>query len=94
MADFHQNGNITTLHDLRQRSADDLAHEVSVLAASRKVTLILPCLYSELEGPAMPGILAELSKVRYLHRIIIGLDAASEEQYRKARSFFSALPQD
>lgn len=31
MADFHQNGNITTLHDLRHRS-DNLAHEVSVLA--------------------------------------------------------------
>jgi glucosyl-3-phosphoglycerate synthase len=94
MADFHQNGNITTLHDLRSRSQDMLAHEVSVFAASRKITLILPCLYSELEGPALPGILAELSKVSYLHRIIIGLDAADEAQYRKARAFFKVLPQN
>lgn len=55
MADFHQNGNITTLHNLRHRSDDNLAHEVSVLAGSRKVTLILPCLYSELEGSALPA---------------------------------------
>jgi glucosyl-3-phosphoglycerate synthase len=94
MADFHQNGNITTLHDLRHRSDDNLAHEVSVLAGSRKVTLILPCLYSELEGSALPGILAQLSKVSYLHRIIIGLDAADETQYRAARAFFNVLPQN
>ncbi len=94
MADFHQNGNITTLHDLRYRSAETLSHEVAVLAASRKVTLILPCLYSELEGPALSGILDELQKVTYLHRIIIGLDAADEQQYRHARAFFSRLPQD
>ncbi|MEM6383259.1 MAG: glycosyl transferase [Pseudomonadota bacterium] len=94
MADFHQNGNITTLHDLRARRPEILAHEVSVLAASRKVSLILPCLYSELEGPALPGILAQLSKITYLHRIIIGLDAADEQQFRTARSFFKVLPQD
>lgn len=94
MADFHQNGNITTLHNLKNRSAEDLAHEISVFAQTRKITLILPCLYSELAGGALPGIVAELKKVTYLHRIIIGLDAADEQQYRHARAFFSELPQD
>lgn len=94
MADFHQNGNITTLHNFRHRPAGSLEHEVSVFADSRKVTLILPCLYSELEGPALSGILDELQKVTYLHRIVIGLDRATEAQYRHARSFFSRLPQD
>ena len=50
MADFHQNGNITTLHNLRNRPAADLTREIAVFAETRKVTLILPCLYSELEG--------------------------------------------
>jgi glucosyl-3-phosphoglycerate synthase len=94
MADFHQNGNIATLHNLRTQSTDELSYELETFAQSRKITLILPCLYSELEGPAMPNILAELSKVTYLHRIIIGLDRADAEQYRKARAFFSDLPQN
>lgn len=94
MADFHQNGNITTLHNLRCRPAEHLAHEVSVYAEARKITLILPSLYSELEGPALANILDELSKVSYLHRIIIGLDRADEAQYREARTFFSTLPQE
>lgn len=94
MADFHQNGNITTLHNLRGRPAEHLAHEVSVYAEARKITLILPSLYSELEGPALANILDELSKVSYLHRIIIGLDRADEAQYRDARAFFSKLPQE
>ncbi|WP_170326444.1 glycosyl transferase [Ruegeria arenilitoris] len=94
MADFHQNGNITTLHNLRSRPAGQLAHEISVFAETRKITLILPCLYSELEGPALAGILKELAQVPYLHRIIIGLDQADEAQYRHARSFFADLPQN
>nr|WP_249200645.1 glycosyl transferase [Thetidibacter halocola] len=81
------------MHDLRCRSAGSLEHEISVYAESRKVTLILPSLYSELEGPALDHIVDELSKVSYLHRIIVGLDRADEAQYRHARSFFSRLPQ-
>lgn len=94
MADFHQNGNITTLHNLRQRPLGSLDHEISVIAQARKITLILPCLYSELEGTALSNILDELAQVPYLHRIIIGLDRADKEQFRKARAFFSRLPQE
>lgn len=42
----------------------------------------------------MPNIVSELSKVRYLHRIIIGLDAANEAQYRHAKQFFKGLNQN
>jgi len=56
--------------------------------------LILPCLYSELEGPAMENIVAELAKVPYLSQIVIGLDRADESQYKKALEFFKVLPQD
>jgi glucosyl-3-phosphoglycerate synthase len=94
MADFHQNGNITTLHNLRTRSLDDLTYELSSFAESRKISLILPSLYSELEGPALQNILDELAKAPYLHRIIIGLDQASEDQFRHARTFFARLPQN
>jgi glucosyl-3-phosphoglycerate synthase len=94
VADFHQNGNITTLHNLRTRSSAELADELASFAQTRKISLILPCLYSELEGEAMPHILSELSKVPYLHRIIIGLDRANADQFRHAKQFFKGLNQN
>ncbi|MDO6481760.1 glycosyl transferase [Shimia thalassica] len=94
MADFHQNGNITTLHNLRTRDVREMENELRAFASTRNITLILPCLYSELEGDALHNILKELSEVKYLHRIIIGLDAANEEQFRHAKEFFKALDQN
>jgi glucosyl-3-phosphoglycerate synthase len=94
MTDFHQNGNVATLHNLRTRSLDEMTYELETFAQSRKISLILPCLYSELETDAMPLILDELSKVTYLHRIIIGLDRADEAQFRHAQQFFKGLNQN
>ena len=94
MADFHQNGNIATMHNLRTRSPEELNYELETFAQSRRISLILPCLYSELATDAMPKILAELAKVSYLHRIIIGLDRADEAQFRHARQFFKGLNQN
>lgn len=94
MADFHQNGNIATLHNLRTRSLDEMTYELETFAQRRKFSLILPCLYSELETDAMPKILAELANVTYLHRVIIGLDRADEAQYRHAKEFFKGLNQN
>lgn len=94
MADFHQNGNIATIHNLRTTTDEDLTRELVTFANTRKISLILPSLYSELEGEALPNILKELAQVPYLHRIIIGLDRADEAQYRHARDFFSVLPQN
>ncbi|SMY10103.1 glycosyl transferase [Flavimaricola marinus] len=94
MVDFHQNGNIATLHNLRTQSLDEMTYELETFAQSRKISLILPCLYSELETEAMPIIVCELSRVSYLHRIIIGLDRANEEQFRNAKKFFKDLDQN
>jgi len=94
MADFHQNGNIAQFHNLRTRSLAELDYELETFAQTRKISLVLPSLYSELEGAALPDILAELAQVKYLHRIIIGLDRADAAQYAHARRFFSVLPQD
>ena len=94
MGDFYQNGVITTLHNFAQRPLEDMEAELLEFSRVRPMGLVLPCLYSELEGPAMDNIVAELCKVSYLSKIVIGLDRATEEQYRKAREFFSVLPQD
>jgi len=94
VADFHQNGNVATLHNLRSASSELLTHELTAFAQSRKISLVLPSLFSELEGEALPAILDELSGVPYLHRIVIGLDQADAGQYAHALEFFSRLPQN
>jgi len=94
MGDFHQSGVITTLHNLGSRPVEALEAELVEFAKTRPMALILPCLYSELEGPAMENIVAELAKVPYLSQIVIGLDRADESQYKKALEFFKVLPQD
>jgi glucosyl-3-phosphoglycerate synthase len=94
LADFHQNGNIATLHDLRTGSAEMLARALTTFAQTRRISLILPSLHSELEAPALGRIVDELSQVPYLHRIIVGLDRADADQYRHAVDYFSRLPQD
>jgi len=94
MADFHQNGIITTLHNLSDRSVDELETELLKFSKRRPMALILPSLFSELETEALPNIVEELRKVPYLSQIVIGLDRAEQEQYRYALKFFDALPQE
>lgn len=93
MGDFHQNGIITTLHNLNQRPLAEMEYELQVFSRLRPMTLILPSLYSELQGPALPNIINELKKVPYLSQIVIGLDRADRDQYLHAREFFGDLPQ-
>ncbi|MFQ3196443.1 MAG: glucosyl-3-phosphoglycerate synthase [Paraglaciecola sp.] len=94
MADFYQNGIVTTLHNLSERSVEDLETELVGFSKRRPMALILPSLYSELEGTALPHIIDEITKVPYLSQIVIGLDRADKEQYKHALSFFGELPQD
>ncbi len=93
MADFHQNGIITTLHNLTDRSLEEMERELTGFSEKRPMALILPSLYSELQTPALPNIVKELKDVPYLSQIVIGLDRAKESEYRHALSFFEALPQ-
>jgi glucosyl-3-phosphoglycerate synthase len=93
MGDFYQNGIITTLHNLSHRSIAALEEELLRFSRTRPLGLILPSLYSELEGEALPRIVKELQSVPYLSEIVIGLDRADESEYRHALAFFRTLPQ-
>ena len=55
--------------------------------------MILPSLFTELEGKALPKIIDEISKVKFLQNIVIGLDKANQKEFKIARNFFSRLPQ-
>ncbi len=91
MSDFSQNGIISTLHDFHTKSTSVIEEELLKFSKKRKMELILPCLYSELEGSALPKIVDEISKTKYLDHIIIGLDRANETQAKKAWKFFKKL---
>ena len=91
MSEFSQNGVVATLHDFSNRDLKDLERDLKKFSKDRKMELILPCLYSELEGNALPNIVSEISKTNYLNHIIIGLDRANEEQAKKAWNFFKKL---
>ena len=93
MGDFHQNGLVTTLHNLTRRPVEDLERELMQFRASRPMSLVLPCLHSELSGPALDKIVDELCEVPYLDEIVIGLDRADKDDYLEALEYFSRLPQ-
>jgi glucosyl-3-phosphoglycerate synthase len=93
MGDFYQNGVITTLHNLSRRPLQEIENELVQFSSQRPMCLILPSLFSELEGEALPRIIDHLVDVPYLNEVVIGLDRADEQQYRHAIKFFSRLPQ-
>lgn len=93
MGDFHQNGMITTLHNIAKRPLADLEAELDSFKKARPMGLVLPSLYSELQTDALANIVEELTQVPYLSEIVIGLDRASKEEYIHALQYFKKLPQ-
>lgn len=92
MADFFQNGVITTLQKLGGRSLEDIEGELESYSKRHRMVLLLPALYSEFETPAMHKIIEELKHVNYLHKIILGLDRATKEQFEEVKQLMSVLP--
>jgi len=77
MADFHQSGSITTLHRLGRPDLERLERELLQHSQVRPVALVLPCLFSELRGPALKGIVDALRGVRYLSEIVVSISGAA-----------------
>ena len=87
MSEFSQNGIISNLHDFGTRSTNEIEKDLLKFSKERKMELILPCLYSELEGTALPNIVEEISKTKYLDHIIVGLDRAMKIKQKKLGNF-------
>ncbi|MDC0932929.1 glycosyl transferase [Arcobacteraceae bacterium] len=92
MSDFFQNGVITTLQKLGDRKLEDIEQELETFSTRRRMVLLLPALYSEFQTPAMHTIIKELKNVKYLYKIILGLDQATEEQFEEVKKLMSVLP--
>jgi glucosyl-3-phosphoglycerate synthase len=94
MSDFHQSGVITTFHRLGKYNVEAIEATLAEYTRQRPVSLVLPCLYSELQGPALRNILQHLREVRYIRQLVVGLDRADRREFEHARKFFSVLPQE
>jgi glucosyl-3-phosphoglycerate synthase len=70
VSDFHQAGLISTLHRLGDVDLERLEKELLKHVKRRPIALVLPCLYSELQGDAVPIIVEELKKVDYIDQIV------------------------
>ena len=91
MSDFFQNGSIATLHRLGQEPLERLEPRLGEHAESVPIALVVPCLVSELNGPALPRIIQQLARVEYLHEVVIALDRADRWGFAEARDFFAGL---
>ncbi|MFB0520259.1 MAG: glycosyl transferase [Desulfatiglandales bacterium] len=93
MSDFFQNGEIATFHRLKHRDIQELEEELQEATRHRPISLVLPYIPIELQGPGLPRIVEELKNVRYLKNIVVGIGRANAEEFRQAKKFFSILPQ-
>jgi glucosyl-3-phosphoglycerate synthase len=89
MSDFHQTGVFTTLHRLGVSDVGRLEAELLQYAEQRPVALVLPSLFSETRGPALKGIVEELSQVRYLGQLVVSLSGSAEaNEFQEMRALF------
>jgi glucosyl-3-phosphoglycerate synthase len=94
MGDFHQTGIITTLHRLGKLDLENLERRLEKYSKERPIALVLPSLYSELQGEALPKIIDEIKNVRYLKQIVVALGMANKKEFNHAKKFFFVLPQE
>jgi glucosyl-3-phosphoglycerate synthase len=92
MPDFHQSGAITTLHRLGGPGVERLERELLQYNRSRPVALVLPCLFSEIRGPALKGIVDVLAGVPYLQQVVVSLSGAGDrDDYQAMREVFAGV---
>jgi glucosyl-3-phosphoglycerate synthase len=93
MADFYQTGVVPTFHRLGKLDLLRMDKEIQEFNRVRPIALVLPSIYTELEGPALKNILDNIKQVPYLNEIVVTMGRTNAEQFQKAKKFFSALPQ-
>ena len=93
MADFYQTGVVATFHRFGSVNLERMEDELSEFNRNNPIALVLPATYAELEAPAIKQIVKGIAEVTYLNEIVVTMGRTTEEQYRKAKEFFSCFPQ-
>lgn len=91
MSDYHQRGPVTTLPRLVERDPGQRDAELVAWTRQTPLTLVMPCLVSEMDQPALADMVAELGQAPYVDTILVSLDRADEGGYQRALRYFSAL---
>jgi glucosyl-3-phosphoglycerate synthase len=93
MSDFFQSGAIATLTRLGNRPTEELEEAIVRHTRRNRAALLIPCLATEMDGPALGPICDELAKVPYLDTVVVSLDRADEAAYRRALEYFKRMRQ-
>lgn len=98
MTDFHQQGSFTTLHALHEAFDRDeylacLEHKLKEYSAHLNISLLLPCLYSELERPeVLDPIVRNIKETKYLSSVVVALGGTTDkQQFKTAMDYFRQL---
>jgi len=89
MSDYFQNGVITTFHKLGEVKIKQLEGELKEFTKRRPVALILPSLYREFASGALQNIMKILKNTTYFNQIVLCLDRANAEQFKKVKNHFA-----
>jgi len=92
MADFHQTGVVSTLHRLGRPDVERLERSLLGHSRTRPISLVLPCLISEIDGPGLKGIVDTLRGVGYLRQIVVSIGGTQDPtRYAEMREFFDGV---
>ena len=96
MGSFYQNGIVANLHDFSYGSSSEnnykkLEKKLVDFSNDNPMELILPSLFSEINGTALPNIINEINKTKFLNHVVIGLDRSNDKEFQKAFKFFQQL---
>lgn len=98
MADFHQESQITTLHNLyeafdRESYLATLERRLEQHAQHERISLLLPSLFSEMQNDGvLDRIINHIQEVRYLRNVTVALGGVPDiDQFREARGYFGRL---
>lgn len=93
MSDFAQAGLIGTLQRLNDAHLPRIEAELTELARTRPMALVLPCHGRDLEQPALARVLEELSAATFLHEIVLSMNAVAPAVRAALPERLEVLPQ-
>ncbi|MBW4655732.1 MAG: hypothetical protein KME20_22225 [Kaiparowitsia implicata GSE-PSE-MK54-09C] len=90
MADFHLN-RVPTFTLLQTEALTAMEERLLNAAERIPVGVLIPALYSDLASPAMAAIIKELTDMAFVQQVIISLDRANGDEFRKAQGIVAPL---
>jgi glucosyl-3-phosphoglycerate synthase len=88
VSDFHQAGPFATLTRLGNRPVAELEDAIARYTRRQRAALLMPCLVTEMDRPALARICDEIAGAHYIDTILVSLDRADEAGYRRALDYF------